>query len=75
MGSAMRRFCLVRTVDVSGISGTGWVAEGVEFSDGVCVIRWRGEHQSTVVWPSMEDVIAIHGHGGATQIGWLDDSQ
>lgn len=68
--SASRLFQLERDVDVSGISGTGTVADGVVFPDGVCVIRWRGDRQSTVVWPSIEDVEAIHGHGGATRIVW-----
>ena len=68
----MRRFQLARDVDVSGVSGTGTVADGVVFPDVVCVIRWRGERQSTVVWPSIEDVEAIHGHGGATRIEWVD---
>lgn len=66
-----RLFQLHRDVDVSGISGTGIVADGVVFPDGVSVIRWRGERQSTVVWPSVEDVEAIHGHGGATRVVWL----
>lgn len=66
----MRTFTLQRDTDVSGVSGTGRVAEGVQFSDGVCVIRWYGVHQSTVVWPSIESVEAIHGHGGATRIVW-----
>jgi len=66
-----RCFQLARDVDVSGISGTGIVADGVVFPDGVTVIRWRGDRQSTVVWPSIEDVEAIHGHGGATRIQWV----
>jgi hypothetical protein len=69
---AVRRFRLQRDVDVSGISGTGVVADGVVFPDGVAVVRWRGERQSTVVWPSIDDVEAIHGHGGATRIVWID---
>lgn len=66
----MRTFHLQRDEDVSGVSGTGIVAEGVEFSDGSVVIRWAGEHRSTVVWPGIESVEAIHGHGGATRIVW-----
>ena len=73
MARAVRTFRLVRLHDVSGISGTGVVADGASFPDGVTVVRWRGERQSTVVWPSVEDVIAIHGHGGATVIEWDDD--
>lgn len=67
----MRVFELYRDVDVSGISGTGKVAEGVEFSDGRVVLHWcAGEHVSTVVWNSIADVEAIHGHGGRTRIEW-----
>ena len=69
----MRRFRLRRTVDVSGVSGTGIVAEGVEFTDGSVAMRWPGESPSTAVWPSIEAVIAIHGHGGTTTVEWLDE--
>lgn len=69
----MRRFHLIRSQDISGVSGTGLVAEGVVFSDGTTVIRWvAGDHRSTVVWNSVESVEVIHGHNGATQIVWLD---
>lgn len=68
----MRRFELHRDIDVSGISGTGVVAEGVEFSDGTCVIRWCTGRASTVIWSSIADVEAIHGHGGATRIVWVE---
>lgn len=71
----MRRFHLVRNEDVSGVSGTGVVAEGVEFWDGACAMRWREPqgHQSTSFYADIEDVIAIHGHNGATSIRFLDD--
>lgn len=64
----MKTFILQRHEDVSGVSGTGVVAEGAEFTDGSCVIRWFGKHQSTVVWSSVEDAIKIHGHDGRTQL-------
>ncbi len=70
----MRRFVLERMVDVSGISGTGIVAEGVVFSDGSAAVRWIAieEHQSTTIWPSVDSLKAIHGHGGSTVIIYLD---
>lgn len=68
----MRRFQLHRDHDVSGVSGIGVVAEGVEFTDGTCVVRWLSDRRSTVVWGSIGDVQAIHGHGGATRIVWTD---
>lgn len=70
-----RRFELHRDEDETGISGTGVVAEGVEFSDGPVALRWIvGEHRSTVVWPGIASVEAIHGHGGRTRIVWVDES-
>lgn len=71
----MRRFVLERTEDVSGVSGTGTVAEGVEFSDGKVALRWvtNHEHQSTVIWDSILSVDVIHGHDGRTQVRWVDE--
>lgn len=69
----MRRFELHRKIDVSGISGTGVVAEGVLWSDGTVSVRWRGARPSIVFWGSFEDVEAIHGHNGATEVVWLDE--
>lgn len=67
----MRTFTLERGQDVTGVSGTGTVAEGVEFSDGRVALRWIvGEHQSTVTWDRIADVEAVHGHNGATTVKW-----
>lgn len=69
----MKRFILNRIEDETGISGTGTVAEGVQFSDGKVAMRWIvGEHRSTVVWDYIEAVEKIHGHGGRTFIEWVD---
>lgn len=65
-------FELVRTRDISGVSGTGVVADGVQFADDSVAIRWRGEHPATAVWPTIADVLAVHGHHGATTVRWLD---
>ena len=68
----MRRFLLQRDVDVSGVSGTGIVAAGVQFADGTVVMRWLGETPSTVIHSSLANVERIHGHGGNTQVDWID---
>jgi hypothetical protein len=64
---------LVRETDVTGVSGTGAVADGVRWPDGSVTVRWRGE------WPTVQhhdrgqdSVDHIHGHGGATRVVWLD---
>lgn len=67
-----RRFILYRTEDVSGISGTGPVAEGIEFHDGQAVISWFGKFHSLEVHPSVVQVVKLHGHGGRTVVRWID---
>lgn len=37
-----RRFLPERHVDVTGVSGVGPVAEGLEWSDGTVSLRWKG---------------------------------
>ncbi len=69
----MRRFRLVRDEDVSGVSGTGVVAQGVEFDDGTVVMRWLSALPTTVVHDrGIESVVGIHGHEGRTRVEWLD---
>jgi hypothetical protein len=76
MGSH-RRFVLQRDADVTGVSGTGIVAEGVEFSDGSVALRWTSAFPTSVVFHDrgMASVEWVHGHSGATRIVWLDDDQ
>lgn len=68
----MRRFELWRHRDISGVSGTGVVAHGTEYIDGVVTLHWFGDWPCTTVWPCIDAVVAIHGHGGATEVRWLD---
>lgn len=69
----MRTFELHRDVDASGVSGEGLVAEGVRFTDGTCALRWLTDTASTAIYDSAADLIAIHGHNGATRMVWLPD--
>jgi hypothetical protein len=68
-----RTFTLVRDEDVTGVSGTGVIAHGVEFPDGTVVLRWVGEHASLTVWSSLDHAITVHGHGGRTRFVWATD--
>jgi hypothetical protein len=67
-----RTFELVRHRDLSGVSGTGVVAEGCVFTDGSVALRWRGTNPATAVWPDLDSVLAVHGHHGATEVHWLE---
>lgn len=64
----MRLFHLQRHLDESGVSGEGRVAEGVIFSDDQVVLQWLSPYRTFGLYPAIEVVEAIHGHGGATEI-------
>jgi len=68
----MRRFNLVRNEDETGVSGTGTVAQGIEFNDGTCAMRWLTAKASVAFYDSILDLEQIHGHGGKTVVDWID---
>lgn len=70
----MKLFLLQRNEDVSGVSGVGFVAEGVQFTDGTCVLKWLTAHSTVEILNSMDDVLLIHGHEGRTQAVYLDEN-
>lgn len=67
-----RRFQLQRHLDISGVSGVGVVAHGIQWADGAVTIRWLGPSPSTVIWESVDAAMRVHGHGGATELLWVD---
>lgn len=72
----MKRFVFKRTQDESGVSGTGVVVEGIEFTNGQVAITWVTVSQgvrSTTCYQNIEDAIKIHGHGGKTELVWIDE--
>lgn len=71
----MRTFQLHRDEDETGISGIGIVAEGVQFTDGTCVISWLTEHSSLGIYNDLQTLVSIHGHGGRTRVVWTDTYQ
>jgi hypothetical protein len=58
----MRTFTVHREYDVSGVSGTGVVVEGVLFSTGVVVVHWLtpAPRGSIGVWDSLDQFLSIH---------------
>jgi hypothetical protein len=63
-----RLFHLVREEDETGISGTGVVAEGIEFSNGMCALCWLTAMHSVAVYPNVRQLEAIHGHNGRAKV-------
>ena len=70
----MRRFYLQRNEDATGMSGTGIVAMGVEFSSGWCALMWKSEIASLTTYTSISSVEKLHSHSGQhdTKIVWID---
>lgn len=69
----MRRFHFLRVEDESGVSGTGVVAEGIEFTNGKVVINWLTKHRSMAIYENIKEAEAIHGHGGKTKLVYHDE--
>lgn len=69
----MRRFKLHRDEDVNGMSGTGVVVEGVEFTNGSVAYQWLTTWRTTTFADSIEIVERVHGHDGKTRVVWLDE--
>ena len=70
MKEEVKIFHLLRHVDATGTSGTGVVAIGCQLPSGTCVIEWTSYHSSLGMYRNINDVEALHGHGGNTEIVW-----
>ena len=68
----LRRFLLRRSVDMSGMSGVGIVAVGVQFPSGTCVLEWPPPAASVGIYASAAAMLEVHGHNGATVLEWID---
>lgn len=64
----MRTFFLVRSEDLSQTSGTGVVAEGAVFDNGLVVLTWLSEVPTITTFRKIQDVERLHGHEGRTKL-------
>lgn len=55
-----RAFTMYRASDISGVSGTGPVLDGIQWPDGRVATRWRGTKGAGGTYDSIEDFDAIH---------------
>ena len=67
-----RLFWLDRLDDESGVSGTGLVLWGVQFSDGQVVVQWDTEFRSVGIYKDIQDFTRIHGHMGKSIVRWME---
>jgi hypothetical protein len=73
MSDTPRLFELYREEDETGVSGTGIVAHGVQFPDGVVAMRWNTKTASTTIYDNIKDAMAVHSHRGKTRIVWYEE--
>lgn len=71
--SVARRFVLERKEDFTGTSGTGTVAEGIQFSNGQVALHWLSQLETVAVYANILTVDKLHGHDGRTSIVWVDE--
>jgi hypothetical protein len=71
-GGKIKKFYLWREQDESGVSGTGRVAEGVVFSNGWVGMNWLTRWGSLAFYPTVHDVMMVHGHQGKTRVVYED---
>jgi hypothetical protein len=68
----LRRFILVRRHDPTEVSGTGIVAEGVEFAETkMCALFWRNS-ESGGIYLHVGVIREKHCHHGYTDLVWVD---
>lgn len=66
-----RRFYLDRSHDPTAVSGTGIVAYGTLFPNGLTFLAWETE-QSGGVFADFAALVRTHCHHGFTKVVWLD---
>lgn len=64
----IKNFYLMRHSDVNGLSGTGVVAVGSIYPNGKAHMQWVSFKSSFEMHDSIESLIDIHGHNGATEL-------
>ena len=69
--SPFSRFKLARTVDVTGISGTGDIAYGVQYPDQSCALFWL-KHGTHGYYKNISQLREIHCYNDNARVIWLD---
>lgn len=74
MTEGARVFQMVRNADETGVSGTGVVADGIEFPNGMVSVCWRSKTPSVNVYRSFVEFKHVHidAHpSNDTEIHWF----
>lgn len=63
----IRCYVVIRDIDKTGVSGAGLVADVAVYPNGKAVISWRSGWRGVETQDSFADMVAVHGHHGATR--------
>lgn len=72
LNGIIKTFHLLRLVDKTGTSGTGVVAIGAILPSNRVILEWTSSEKTETIFESIEQVIRLHGHQGATVLVWGD---
>lgn len=64
----LKQFYLNRTDDISGVSGTGIIGQGVILPSGRVVMEWTTKHKSIAIYDSIDKIQVLHAHKGTELI-------
>lgn len=67
-----RRFYLFRIEDETGVSGTGPVAEGIEFESGMCALAFTSPYNHVNIYSNLHALEQVHSHGDKTKVIFED---
>ena len=68
------RFYMNRLSDVTGVSGTGRVVNGVIMPSGKVVLEWKSPHQTIGIYDNFKQFLTIHveSHPDANEVIFID---
>lgn len=69
----LRKFHLIREIDVTGVSGTGKVMESVELFNGAIASCWISDYSSQTLHQNIFAAEKIHGHEGSSKFVQIKD--
>lgn len=68
------RFFMNRLTDVTGVSGTGRVVNGVIMPSGKVLLEWQSPHQTIGIYDNFEQFLTIHveSHPDSNEVVFID---
>lgn len=68
----LKQFYLNRKEDVSGVSGTGIIAQGVIFPSGKVVMEWATSYGSIAIYENINEIQVLHANKGKTELIYIN---